>query len=124
MPYILTIENVVLSKALYSICVCLSFNLLGAHAVVPPTALAKQFGSHGTYRVYMTGQGLDVIFCILSIILLDVFLPDPNLGFNGLSYLYSGACVIAIVVLKFYQFKQVWIIENLLAVKIPTQVFK
>ena len=70
----------------------------------------------------MAGRGLDAFFSILNIIMLEIFLKNPNLGFGGLSYLYGGACVISIIVLNFYQFKEVWIKENLLSIKINTQV--
>lgn len=44
-----------LKQALFGTCVCLSYNIEGAHFVLTPTVFAKLFGPKGGIRVFSVG---------------------------------------------------------------------
>jgi hypothetical protein len=94
-----------LKKIAYSICVCMSYNMEGAHFVLLPTLFAKLFGPQGGLRVFSVGLTFIGVSNFLNILILDEFLGGSgllDLGFSGIMYIYGVFSTLAFIILIFF----------------------
>ena len=97
-----------LKDSLFAICVCLSYNMEGAHFVIIPTVFAKLFGAKGGIRVFSVGFSFIAVASLLNIFILSKFLDGNGwyeLGFSGISYVYALFSSLALCFLIF-KFKE------------------
>jgi len=78
-------------------CVCLSFNLEGAHFVIVPTVYCKIFGPDDGIRVFSVGFSFIGLASLFNIFVINNFLDA--IGFSGMCYLYTWLSVLAGLVL-------------------------
>ena len=105
LPTILELENESLKEALYGMCICVSFNIEGAHFVTMPTTLAKLFGPSDGIRVFSVGFSFIALASLINLGLFQIFLDI--IGFSGLCYLYALFGVLALIILCRYKEEKV-----------------
>lgn len=87
MPRINEIESMALKQALFGACVCISYNIEGAHFVLAPTVYAKLFGPKGGIRVFSVGFSFVAAGGLINMAILERCLDTSSrvyLGMNGI----------------------------------------
>jgi hypothetical protein len=80
-------ENDRLREYLFSLCVCMAYNIEGAHFVLTPTIFAKLYGPQGGLRVFSVGFTFVAVASVINIFILSKFLDNfgwVELGFDGI----------------------------------------
>jgi MFS family permease len=110
LPIIMKLPDSKAKQTIFSICICFSYNIEGAHFVVMPTVLAKLFGPNGGFRVFAIGFSFFSLASILNIGIITLFLDNTGLyelGFSGIFSLYCFFSVISIALLISFKEKKV-----------------
>ena len=71
--------------------------LEGAHFTIAPTIFAKLFGPKGGIRVFSVGFSFAGVASLTQIIINKLLLS--KIGFSGMCYLYTGFCLLALILL-------------------------
>lgn len=106
LPIVMEIKNEKFKQVLFTICLCVAYNIEGGHFVVMPTALAKLFGPDGGFRTFAIGFGFFSVASIINGLMINKFLDHTGwieLGFGGICYIYFGCAAVSLVLISLFK---------------------
>ena len=91
LPILMKLPDSKAKQIMFSICICVTYNVEGGHFVVMPTVFAKLYGPNGGFRVFAIGFSFFSLAAIIHIGIMSFFLDNTGLyelGFTGICGLY------------------------------------